>query len=191
MDDYIAKPVRSKELFATLRRLLAGKSDEVAQTAEPAREGDRLLAVAPAEAAREETSAAEPQATSPVAGNGETQAVDWNKALRSVGGDKQLLREVIAAFFSESPKLLDQIRHGLDSNDLSGVQRAAHTLKGALRTLGCGDAAEAAWQLEMSSPELGPYDGFQLLERLERSLQSIQAPLVAFTRGDDMLEASS
>ena len=56
--------------------------------------------------------------------------------------------EIVAAFLIEGPSLLEQIRGALAGGDSVQLRRGAHTLKGALRTLGIESAAELSTQLE-------------------------------------------
>jgi HPt (histidine-containing phosphotransfer) domain-containing protein len=93
----------------------------------------------------------------------------------------------VSVFLSEAPTLLDEIRRALDDEQPAAAQRAAHTLKSSLRTLGCRQAGEVAWQLEQSCTTADLHSLFQLLDRLQREIDAISEPLVAFTRGDDML----
>jgi two-component system, sensor histidine kinase and response regulator len=65
-----------------------------------------------------------------------------------LGGDRQLLREVIAIFRAQTPSLMAAIRKGARSGDHESVKRAAHTLKGSLGTLHAPLAYEAAARLE-------------------------------------------
>ena len=72
MDNYISKPIRSRELFETIDRTLAAGPVTVAD-ALPDADGVGL---------------------------------DWSVALDTVGGDRQLLGEIIEAFLQEAPRLL-------------------------------------------------------------------------------------
>ena len=157
MDDYVAKPVRSRELFATLDRLFAG---------------------APPVAASEPESEINPA----------TGSVDWEQALRSVGGDKALLKEIIGAFLEETPRLLIQMREAVEAKNVAELQRAAHTLKGSLQTLGCQQPAAQARQIEVSAEKARFQTASDLLEAFEEMVGALEEPLVAFAGQDDMLK---
>jgi two-component system sensor histidine kinase/response regulator len=73
---------------------------------------------------------------------------DAEAAARRLGGDRRLLREVIAIFKTQTPALMTAIKKGAKKGDLESVQRAAHTLKGSLGTLHAPRAYEAASRLE-------------------------------------------
>jgi HPt (histidine-containing phosphotransfer) domain-containing protein len=74
--------------------------------------------------------------------------LDGARALTSVGGDAQLLRELARLFLAESPTWLADIHDALARRDAPQLQRVAHTLKGSLSTFGALSACEAARRLE-------------------------------------------
>ncbi|HEY4260113.1 MAG TPA: response regulator [Schlesneria sp.] len=76
--------------------------------------------------------------------------VNWIVANRAVNGDSELLKQVVAAFLSEGPQLLSTLENAYAENDGKRFQRAAHTLKSALRTFGV-DNFNAAEELELAA----------------------------------------
>ncbi|MGE5193127.1 MAG: Hpt domain-containing protein [Deltaproteobacteria bacterium] len=75
-------------------------------------------------------------------------AIDWGTVLEDLGGDESLLRELVEAFVAQYPAALEEIRQALYREDLGGVARAAHKLKGSVSNFGLGPAYEAAMGLE-------------------------------------------
>ncbi len=73
---------------------------------------------------------------------------DHDAVLGRVGADPDLLLEVVGTFRMESLKLLQEIRRAVSCRDGAAVQRAAHSLKGALTTLAASAASRAALRLE-------------------------------------------
>jgi HPt (histidine-containing phosphotransfer) domain-containing protein len=73
---------------------------------------------------------------------------DRNMILARVEGDKELLREIIGLFFDEIPGLLSAIQESITRHDARALERAAHTLKGAVSNFGAKSACDAALQLE-------------------------------------------
>ena len=69
-------------------------------------------------------------------------------ALRSVGGDRELLGVIIDAFLDECPRLTAALAKAIIGGDGAGARLAAHTLKGAFSTLGASEARSLAQQLE-------------------------------------------
>ncbi len=121
MDSYLSKPIRGRELFATIAETLANFSRD-----KPVSENS----------ANGEMGAAEPL------------GIDWSVALETVGGDRELLREIVAAFVEEAPQLLQQLRHATTIGDAETLHRAAHTLKSSFRYLGASQLYDQALALE-------------------------------------------
>jgi len=122
MDGYISKPLRPSELF-----------DSVESLAAAGRAGTRP-------AAPDQVRDFIPQVTAP--------PFDEALALQSVGGDRELLGEIIDAFLDECPRLTAELAAAIKSGDAVVARRAAHTLKGALSTLGASEAGSAAQHIE-------------------------------------------
>ena len=119
MDAYLVKPVRSKVLHKTIDALLPAETAESAPLKQSG-EADHK-------------------------GNDE---FDWSKVLSVVDGDRQLLKEVIEAFLEECPILMESLRDAIERSDAANLQRAAHTIKSAMRTFGDDAAFEIATGLE-------------------------------------------
>lgn len=58
------------------------------------------------------------------------QLVNLEIALKRMGGDRSILKEMIHAFLEDSPMLLESIQQNAQSGKCSAVHRAAHSLKG-------------------------------------------------------------
>ena len=63
-------------------------------------------------------------------------SVDWDVALKRVGGYHDILREVVRDSLTEMPHLLEQLEQALQSGNGAEVGRLAHTIKAAGRTFG-------------------------------------------------------
>jgi CheY-like chemotaxis protein len=130
MDAYVTKPIRSKELMRVINTVTA--STEATQHAETAHETQ---------------SVPEPASTNGSA-RSDIPNIDWQRALESLDGNRQLLGELIDIFREECPKLRGEIESALAAGDLALLRRAAHTLKGALSHLAAGTALHLAQQME-------------------------------------------
>jgi CheY-like chemotaxis protein/HPt (histidine-containing phosphotransfer) domain-containing protein len=73
---------------------------------------------------------------------------DVAHARARLGGDQQLLREIIAIFRAEAPALESSIRNAAAAADLEALRLAAHALKGALGTVDAPRAFAAAARVE-------------------------------------------
>ncbi|MBI2826356.1 MAG: PAS domain S-box protein [Planctomycetia bacterium] len=118
MDSYISKPVRARDLFETITQVVGAMR------------------------------AAETPCAPPVAPVADGNRVDWSVAMDTVGGDRQLLQDIVSAFQEEAPRLLADLRRAVDAGDADGLRRAAHTLKGSLRYFGVSGLYDRAFELE-------------------------------------------
>jgi HPt (histidine-containing phosphotransfer) domain-containing protein len=71
-------------------------------------------------------------------------------ALDRVGGDEELLGEIVDLFLGEYPELLEQIQSAVNRSDATALHRSAHTLKGSLAAIGAEAAQQQAHELETS-----------------------------------------
>ena len=112
-------------------------------------------------------SAGEPPPASPV---------DLEEALVAVGGDRELLQEAVGLFLElDYPRHLEELIEGLERQDARAVKRAAHGMKGALRSFGGRAASDVALHLETMGRE-GDLRGAQgELEELEAEVKRFAA----------------
>ena len=101
----------------------------------------------------------------------EDDAVDWDAALESVQGRRELLRELIDIFFQEYPELMSQIDRALEENEPQTLHVAAHRLKGCLRYFGKNRSGDLASQLEMLGRAGTVEGGRSLFRQLESALE--------------------
>ena len=89
-------------------------------------------------------------------GTSESPLVDWDWAMTVVGGDKQLLAEIIQAVMEEWPQRKSDAELALQTDDRELLGRTAHTFSGLLRSFQPnpqpGSAADLAHQLETLAP---------------------------------------
>ncbi len=125
-DDYVSKPVEIQLLFAAIDRVL--------------RPG--------LESAGRRTTAPAPRSDEPLTAGGDATVCDLAALRVRVEGDAQLVAELIDLFLETSPELESDLGAAAAAGDMQALERAAHSLKGALRNLCAGPAAEAAAELE-------------------------------------------
>lgn len=85
----------------------------------------------------------EPAAVTPAA-----PVVDRDKLLKRVGGDTDLLAELIGIFLDDYPNHLNTVRTAIAEQDGERLRTAAHTLKGAVGVFDATAAHDTAWRLE-------------------------------------------
>ena len=126
MDGYVAKPVRMQELYDVLESLFGedrGTGSDGRDRHHPGSE------------------------TTPQDGGTEP-PVDWVAAYDTVQGDAALLNELLDAFRGEAVERLDEMEAALAADDSKTLERSAHGLKGAMRSLGANRGADVAERLE-------------------------------------------
>ena len=104
---------------------------------------------------------------------------DESQALRSVGGDRQFLAEVIGLMQAAWPTLLADIREGLARADLCAVEATARLAKAAARNLAARRAYASALELETMAGK-GDFQAAQRARaRLEQEVEILQLALSA------------
>jgi two-component system, sensor histidine kinase and response regulator len=73
---------------------------------------------------------------------------DEQAALACVGGDRSLLKEVVATFRTSCSAYQRRIEDALAQQDAEAVRMSAHALKGSIATVGSSAGRDAAGQLE-------------------------------------------
>jgi two-component system, sensor histidine kinase and response regulator len=101
--------------------------------------------------------------------------VDLSAALEVMGGDQQLLSEVIEVFFKDIPRSLADLGAAVESNDAPQTERTAHSLKGAMGAIGGTAASTLAYELESLGREGRLHEAGAVLHRLQHELERIRA----------------
>ncbi len=99
---------------------------------------------------------------------------DREEALARVGGDTELLADLVRLFCEESPKLVAAVREAVERRDSRALERAAHTLKGSVSNFAARPATETALRLELMG-RAGQLDGTAELSRdLEAHIERLK-----------------
>ena len=97
--------------------------------------------------------------------------------MERVAGDPDFLATMVDIFVADAPTRLDAIRAGLQQADAHVVERAAHSLKGALATMAADTAAAEALRLEQLGRS-GSLDGAaEILAALEAQVAAVTRAL--------------
>jgi PAS domain S-box-containing protein len=110
----------------------------------------------------------------------ESQLVDWNDAMETVGGDRDLLCELLEVFLTERESMIDEIRRALESENSQELRRTAHALKGALNHLGAAPVARLAAELETAGVTNSWTGTAETLIKLEESTKQLTIEFQAF-----------
>jgi HPt (histidine-containing phosphotransfer) domain-containing protein len=165
-DEYLSKPIQIRQLLETLERVLAPRSPPAA---EPKPYEER---VAP-------RNTAAPAPKNGVASGGPE---IWSKvaALRSTGGDRGLLCELIESFLTERPKLMANLELALETSDPDRLQFAAHVLKGSMRCFHAPEAMKPAEELETRGRTRNLAGVTAPYEQLREAVDRLTAALAEF-----------
>jgi len=90
-----------------------------------------------------------------------------------VDGDAQFLSELAAMFVEDYPRLIEEARTAILQNDHSGLERAAHTLKGRLAFFGVSKIRDQILGLEMMGRENDLPPAPKALSAIETEMDSI------------------
>ena len=98
-------------------------------------------------------------------------------ALQRVGGDENLLNELIQIFLNEAPAQIAALRQAVASTDYEALERTAHTLKGELSYMGSSTASENAKHLELCGREHDFASASDLIAKLAAEISAISAAM--------------
>ncbi len=147
MDDYLAKPVRSKDLATVLARWVPVRAS--GRYAEAPMEGAVAL---------------------------DTEVLASLRELQQ-GTDADIVREVTALFLADTPPRLDALRQALRRNDLPTIAREAHALKGSCAAVGARQMVGACEELEELVRATNLSEATAALDNLEAAFGRTRAAL--------------
>jgi two-component system, sensor histidine kinase and response regulator len=107
-----------------------------------------------------------------------TKAVlDPSEALGRLGGDKELLSELIQVFLKDYPRQMAEVRNSTERNDWTGLERAAHSLKGSVGNFGKGRVFDLALELEQCAQNANSERCMKVSRALEEELETLKVEL--------------
>lgn len=104
---------------------------------------------------------------------------DLTRARARLGGDGQLLNELIAIFRIEAPILMAAVQKTVADRDDEALRRAAHALKGTLGTLDAPRASGAAARLEEAARQADRSRIVTAVADLEHEMSALQRAIAA------------
>ncbi len=162
MDDYLAKPIRPKDVREVIEKWGAQAGSAPAVAAAPK--------VEPVVA---------PPAAAPVAPAApvEDPPVEMSRLIDLTEGNPESMRELADMYFTQTTKQLGELQTAIAANNTSAVAHLAHSCKGASATLGMGKFAAMMLDLEKQGKA----------NALTNAVQVREAALVEFKRINDFL----
>ncbi len=163
-DGYVRKPISVHELF------------EAIDAAVPEGDGEEERA---APAAKEPTPSTNARPRAEATPDG-APTFDQAAALARLAGDEGLLRELVEVFLEELDGWMVAIRAAVSGRDAPTLKRSAHTLKGAVDSVGGTAAYGAAMELERMGREADLAGVEEALVRLEGDIARLLPELRGF-----------
>jgi CheY-like chemotaxis protein/HPt (histidine-containing phosphotransfer) domain-containing protein len=157
MDHYVSKPIDPGKLFAAIDEAMLANRARAAVRAR----NDGPAAASPAE-----------------------RRVDVRFLLRRVEGDRGLMKELASVFLEDTPRLLKELTEAVEKHDHPKIERAAHTLKGAVANFGAKRARELALDLETRGREHDLELADCVLAELQKELACVETELSAVIMED-------
>ncbi len=102
---------------------------------------------------------------------------DLDDALERVGGDREILEEILVVFSETYPDQLSELKDAIDNGDAPIVERAAHTLKGSVGTFSAKKALETALRLEIMGHDGQLQEAAAVYSILEQEVEELEAAL--------------
>lgn len=114
--------------------------------------------------------------------DGLASVMDVDSALDRLGGDVELMDQIILIFLEDAPALVHAAREALASGKLSELRRAAHSLKGMMSTLSAREGANAAFRLEQCAASGDAGSASPLIHECGQRVADIAAALHDYCR---------
>jgi CheY-like chemotaxis protein len=164
MNGYLAKPIARDALLEEMLRLLP---ERTAARVEP--DGGAVYSDLDAFLADDQDA--------PVASSApalDARRFDWDAAVQQLGGEEDLLLQVLERFVDDCPAAEKRLRETVAAGNTAALEIEAHALKSVCATLCLGQARQAFFELEQAakSPMTDPD---QLAQRVELIIADLAA----------------
>ncbi|GLP95059.1 transporter substrate-binding domain-containing protein [Paraferrimonas sedimenticola] len=157
MNDYIAKPIDVKVMFATMARWIKAGDDKPVLT--------QTAAVKSSPSSHEEVS------LEGLAG------LDYRAGLATCANNPGLYRKLVTKFGGEINGTLAEIKQAMDAQDQSLSVRLVHTVSGVAGNLGALDVAKASRALEAELKASMQNSDSALWQQFEQSMLALESEL--------------
>ena len=105
--------------------------------------------------------------------------LDRAAAIDALGGDEELFETFIVLFIEDAAKQAADIESAIDHADAAGLERAAHSLKGAAGTMHAERVSAIARELEFVGKSGDLTESGAMLARLQTELESLRRQVQA------------
>ena len=111
----------------------------------------------------------------PVNGEQATSPIDIQKALDALGGDLELMRDVVRTFVETLPSLVAEMKAACASNDADRLRGAAHSLKGSSSNICAEPVRKTAERIELVAKQKANLEPDADLKELEAHIEQLKA----------------
>ena len=125
-----------------------------------------------------------PDTSSCELGSSKRQNFDPVSLCERVGGDMELLRELIELFCEECPAMLSEIGSAVTEGNSGDLQRASHKMKGSVLQFSAADATVIAGTLEEMGETCSLAGAAQEYAKLRAEIASLMEGLKLMVSGD-------
>jgi HPt (histidine-containing phosphotransfer) domain-containing protein len=110
--------------------------------------------------------------------------VDVATLMTIVGGEKDLMMDLGRIFRQDYPKQVEVLREAIRQGDKRGIEHIAHSLRGALATIGATTARSLAYELE----SMGQTSQLERAQSVFHKLEAELGRLVTFLEDPSWLD---
>jgi HPt (histidine-containing phosphotransfer) domain-containing protein len=107
---------------------------------------------------------------------------DLDAALKSLEGDRELLRRIAQLFLTQAPQLLEEIREAVSARNAPALERAAHKLRGSVTNFEARNTYNASLRLENMGHAGDLSGGAEAYAELEHAMMELERVLVEFSK---------
>jgi PAS domain S-box-containing protein len=158
MDDYLSKPIQPEELAETIAR---------------------WTSAGPVGVKEHRTGAGRKDSDS---------VFDRSALLNRVGGDQEIVAEVLQLFFQDIPRQIQSLEEAVSKGDTGLAMRRAHSIKGAAANVGAYALQEAALLVETASRDGQLSGAANLVEALSEEFDKLKQ-FLALDEGGEVHES--
>ena len=115
----------------------------------------------------------------------ESSKVDTEALMNRLGDDRALLRELTSLFADDSLRLMGQVQSALQDQSPERLEKAAHTLKGALGSLFANAAFDLAFKLHEAARSRDLARAAAVFQRLEKEIEIVRETLKSLVESRD------
>ena len=111
--------------------------------------------------------------------NLDSYAVDLAGLRADLGDDDEIVRDLCRMFGNDTPQLMMEIEHALETGDLKTVQRSAHRLKGSIGVFHAPGVYAVAQRMETAGEQADAPRAKEVLVELQSAVSAMLVQLNA------------